>query len=55
MTIKAAEHPSATWYSGVRAHRPLFALAVAMAATALVAVIGMVVDDRMITGLPLWD
>jgi hypothetical protein len=26
-----------------------------MAATALVAVIGMVVDDRMITGLPLWD
>ena len=55
MTIKAAEHRSATRYSGVRAHRPLFALAVAMAATAVVAVIGMVVDDRMITGLPLWD
>jgi len=26
-----------------------------MAATAVVAIVGLVVDDRMITGLPLWD
>jgi hypothetical protein len=40
---------------GVRAHRPLFVLAVATAITAAVAAIGLFVDGRMITGLPLWD
>jgi len=55
MTSSTAERRRTTSYSGVRAHRPLFALAVAMAATAVVAIVGLVVDDRMITGLPLWD
>src|SRR6478609_9428412 len=44
-----------TVHRGVRAHRPLFVLAVAMAVTAGVAVIGLFIDGRMITGLPLWD
>ncbi len=38
----------------VRSHRPLFVLAIAMAATALVGVVGLAVDDRLVTGLPLW-
>ena len=41
--------------SGVRAHRPLFLLAALMAAVAAVAFVGLLVDDRTITGLPLWD
>ena len=41
--------------SGVRAHRPLFLLAAVMAATATVALVGLFLDDRTITGLPLWD
>ncbi len=41
--------------SGVRAHRPLFLLAAAMAVTAVIALVGLFVDDRTITGLPLWD
>ena len=40
--------------SGVRAHRPLFLLAAAMAAVAAVAFVGLLVDDRTITGIPLW-
>jgi hypothetical protein len=40
---------------GVRAHRPLFWLAAAMAITAVVGTVGLFVDGRMITGLPLWD
>lgn len=44
----------ATDVSGVRAHRPLFVLAVVMAALALVAAVGLLVDDRTITGIPLW-
>ncbi len=41
--------------AGVRAHRPLFLLASAMAVIAVVAAVGMLVDGRTITGLPLWD
>jgi hypothetical protein len=44
-----------TVHLGVRAHRPLVLLAAAMAVTAAVAAIGLFVDGRMITGLPLWD
>jgi hypothetical protein len=44
-----------TVHLGVRAHRPLFLLAAAMAVTAAVAAVGLFVDGRMITGLPLWD
>lgn len=40
--------------SGVRAHRPLFLLAAVMAAVAAVAFVGLLVDDRTITGIPLW-
>jgi hypothetical protein len=40
--------------SGVRAHRPLFLLAVLMAAVAAVAFVGLLVDDRTVTGIPLW-
>ena len=40
--------------AGVRAHRPLFLLAAAMAAVAAVAFVGLLVDDRTITGIPLW-
>ena len=39
--------------SGVRAHRPLFLLAALMAAVAAVAFVGLLVDDRTITGIPL--
>ncbi|GLZ76062.1 hypothetical protein Afil01_08690 [Actinorhabdospora filicis] len=37
-----------------RLHRPLLALAVLMGVTGLGSVIGLIVDDRMITGLPIW-
>ncbi len=37
-----------------RSHRPLSVLAVAMAATALLGIAGLVLDDRLVTGLPLW-
>jgi hypothetical protein len=40
--------------TGVRAHRPLFLLATAMAALSAVALIGLLIDDRTITGIPLW-
>ena len=39
---------------GVRAHRPLFLLATAMAALSAVALVGLLIDDRTITGIPLW-
>lgn len=55
MLTDAAPVTSRDLAVGVRAHRPLFLLAAAMAATAVVALVGMVVDDRVITGLPLWD
>ena len=37
-----------------RWHRPLMTLAAAMAGLLLVAVVGLVVDDRVLTGLPIW-
>jgi hypothetical protein len=36
-------------------HRPLMALAAAMAALILAGVVGMVTDARVLTGLPIWD
>src|SRR4051794_38801582 len=36
-------------------HRPLLVLAAAMAVSTLLCLIGMIVDHRTITGLPLWD
>ncbi|MEF2976783.1 hypothetical protein [Subtercola sp. YIM 133946] len=36
-------------------HRPLLALATAMAALAVVAAVGSVIDPRQITGVPLWN
>ncbi|PXA68145.1 hypothetical protein [Cryobacterium arcticum] len=38
----------------IRWHRPLLWLALAMAALAVVAVVGLVVDPRTVTGAPLW-
>jgi hypothetical protein len=38
----------------VRWHKPLLALAAVMVALALVSVVGLVVDQRVITGAPLW-
>ena len=55
MTTRASLRPSSTaLLSGVRAHRPLFVLAVAMAALALVSAVGLLVDNATITGIPLW-
>ncbi|MCW0216054.1 MAG: hypothetical protein OJJ54_22120 [Pseudonocardia sp.] len=36
-------------------HRPLMTLAVAMAALTLVGIGGMILDGRVLTGLPIWD
>jgi hypothetical protein len=36
-------------------HRPLMTLAVAMAALAVACTVGLVVDGRTVTGLPIWD
>ncbi|MFB8275566.1 hypothetical protein [Nocardia colli] len=35
-------------------HRPLLLLAVAMAFLVVVSIVGMIVDDRVLTGLPIW-
>jgi len=40
--------------SGIRAHRPLFLLAAAMAVLAAIALVGLLLDSRTITGIPLW-
>lgn len=55
MTTSVALQPTPKLASAVRAHRPLFLLAVAMAAVALVGIVGMIIDSRTITGLALWD
>ncbi|MGS0688309.1 hypothetical protein ACVBEQ_24650 [Nakamurella sp. GG22] len=54
MVIDSPPRTAAAPASGVRAHRPLFMLATAMAVLAAVAAVGLIVDDRTITGLPLW-
>lgn len=38
-----------------RWHRPLFGLAIALAALTVVALVGYVVDDRELLGRPLWE
>jgi len=35
-------------------HRPLMVLAAAMAALLVVCVVGLIVDDRVLTGVPIW-
>ncbi len=54
MIIDRTPDTAAALASGVRAHRPLFVLATAMAVLAAVAAVGLIVDGRTITGLPLW-
>ncbi|WP_428498160.1 hypothetical protein [Pseudonocardia sp.] len=44
-----------TLHTAYRWHRPLMALAAAMAVLTVVGIVGMVVDDRVLTGLPIWD
>jgi hypothetical protein len=36
-------------------HRPLMALAAAMAALTVAGIVGMAADERVLTGLPIWD
>lgn len=37
-----------------RLHRPLLALAVLMGVTGLASIVGLIVDDRVLTGMPIW-
>ncbi|MGQ4614482.1 hypothetical protein [Nocardia sp. R7R-8] len=48
MTALFQRFPALSW------HRPLMLLAVAMALLTVWSVVGMVVDDRTVTGLPIW-
>jgi hypothetical protein len=50
--MSATAHPVARAFAW---HRPLMTLAAAMAALALACAVGLVVDDRTVTGLPVWD
>ena len=60
MTATSPSAPPAAPGAGVslaqafRWHRPLMVLAAAMAALAVVATVGLLVDDRTLTGLPIW-
>ncbi len=47
-------HPSRPWRSWWSWHRPLLLFSAAMAATALVSAVGLVVDDRVLVGAPIW-
>jgi hypothetical protein len=38
----------------IRWHRPLLVLAIAMTGLAVVAIVGLIVDPREVTGLPVW-
>ena len=46
--------PSVTLRGALGWHRPLMVLAVAMAALSVVGLVGLVADDRVLTGLPIW-
>ncbi|WP_454195837.1 hypothetical protein [Nocardia sp. Marseille-Q1738] len=48
MTALFQRYPALSW------HRPLMLLAVAMALLVVWSIAGMVVDDRTLTGLPIW-
>ncbi len=48
MTVFFQRYPALSW------HRPLMLLAVAMALLVVWSIAGMVVDDRTLTGLPIW-
>lgn len=50
----ATPQPGTLGLRGIHWHRPLLVLAVAMAGLAVVAAIGLVVDPREVTGMPLW-
>jgi hypothetical protein len=50
--MSTTAHPLARAFAW---HRPLMALAAAMAVLALACAVGLVVDDRAVTGLPVWD
>ena len=46
--------PTAPRLRGIHWNRPLLVLAVSMAALAVVAIVGLIVDPREVTGLPVW-
>ncbi|BDZ47143.1 hypothetical protein [Naasia aerilata] len=56
MTTLASRPAARAWLAPVpvRWHRPLVALAAAMAVLAVVSAIGMLVDPRQVTGLSVW-
>lgn len=47
--------PAAPFRTALGWHRPLMALAAAMAVLTIVGVLGMLFDHRVLTGLPIWD
>ncbi len=49
------ESPASDSSSSIRWHRPLLGLAIAMAALALVCVIGLAVDQRTLLGVNVWE
>jgi hypothetical protein len=56
MTALASRLQPRTWFTPVpvRWHRPLLALAAAMAVLAVASLVGMLVDPRQVTGLSIW-
>ena len=46
--------PTTDHRTGVGWHRPLLFFAAAMGVTGVIAIIGLIVDDRVVTGAPVW-
>jgi hypothetical protein len=54
VTVPTGPVPSLTLRGVLGWHRPLMVLAAAMAALTVVGLVGLVADDRLLTGLPIW-
>ncbi|WP_280443576.1 hypothetical protein [Nocardia brasiliensis] len=52
--MSSAYRPTAGRFAFLHWHRPLLLLAAAMAVLTVFAIGGMIVDDRVLTGLPIW-
>lgn len=55
MTSRDTTRTSSALRTAFGWHPPLMVLAAAMAGLTVVGVVGMIVDDRILTGLPIWD